>query len=486
MAPGVARTAAADLAGRVGAAETQAAAGAAPGAVERTLTKHLSAPALPDVALDARSALADMTALTDRLNAPSALQIGDDVYNVMHGPTRRAMDMAGQRVDAAAASGGPVVDVTPMLEKVDALVRKYYPASVYQQTAQAASNPMGFLKMSSGFAGDAPRYAAAVAAAAEKSGAPLSMRESARLGQAMGLPPGHPLPGLIGKIQRLGARELSFEDAHALKMQLDNDINWGSDRQVRGVAKRIMRGARAQLRESMRGYQPYDEATAAYEQIAKLWNSKAGVSIQKAISNPNNVDALARSLSPANPRSAQVVKDLLTTQAEAGGDAAAGRQAWNGVRSAVAYDKVIKGGLDGLSTRVAKLTTDTPDFVRVVFGDTEGQTVLSNLRQIGAAVDGVKAAQKRLTESSIGKYTGPRNPDLLPPGASHTSIGMWLLRKAANGPRADDLVQWAALSPARTQSLVNVITSPRWTPGNAAFLRAALTAVGADEAPSEK
>jgi hypothetical protein len=562
-APTVARTAAGAIAEKAAAADAVAQAGVESAHVENAMAKRAvkanTAAAMADVNaraaagrlgptsqrevarqiaaidLQAEDRIADILAVSDRLTAPDVLQVGDTARAVVQGPARKARDIAGQRV-AQAAESGPALDATWMPDAVNEMVRKAYPPSVFAKASEAANDTIGFISKMT------PQAQQRIAAQLGGGAGPQSLE--AGIAKAFNLPPEHPLPGILGKIQRMGADTMPFAEMHALKEQLDAAVRW--DRSSRSILERVTKGFRTQLRERMRGYQPYDEATDAYRRLSDMWGSGVGERMMRAARK--DPSALARVLKPNDPAGAQVVQDILVAQGAAGGDSAAGKQAWNGVRSAFTYDTVIKGDIDGLLGRVEKLTTDHPAFVRATFGDAEGQAVLANLRQIGEAVSRVNqqratqkatiaqagsleraaarervaaeraavrtagaAAMDRVTEesatrlrgaartanqmrsvpraeraelrnSSIGRYAGGRNPDAIPGW-----IGKWaLIRHALMGPSGADIVQWAAYSPARTRAFVRAVESPLWDEGNAAFLRAALTAVGADEAPSEK
>lgn len=458
------------------------------------------------------------------------------------GPAKRALDIAGKRVEESAQSG-PAVDYQPVQQALEEMRAKAFPEAL-NPAKQEGGRGIGFL------ANRGPQTAAAAAQAQFRNDPQMLAIISKQLGEDLKLPADHPLPGVLAKIQNAPA-SVSFADSHALKTELDSAVNW--DRSSKNKLQQLTKGIRNVLREQMSGHAPYDEATSAYRAVVPLYRSGVGQKlIRDAAVAP---DRVATVLSAKSPAAAQAVKDLLVTQSAKGGSPEVGQQAWDAVRSAHTYNSLIKGGVEKLSERVEKLTTENPEFAKVVYGDATGSKVLNNLKAIGdayklaeqqaaeriaaakaagqsviakadeataaslagaksqakadtiiakrMAARGVnaareqgaesvlaqrranaqalmsahgqakelKAAPKTLAEafkkSSLARFTGDNA--LIQEGgdiARASALGLgsfWgatsMLRLLAKNARADELIQWAALSDRNTQRMVRVLTS---------------------------
>ena len=111
--------------------------------------------------------------------------------------------------------------------------------------------------------------------------------------------------------------EVPFRAAHQLKRALDEGVNWESP--AKKQVQQITKGLRSSLRDEMRGFRPYDQATHAYESILPLYREGLGAEVrQAAIDNP---ESLVRLIKRTEPTKAAMFRDLLLRQAEAGGDA---------------------------------------------------------------------------------------------------------------------------------------------------------------------
>lgn len=314
------------------------------------------------------------------------------LQTVETGPAKRALDLAGQRIDAAAKSGPPV-QMASIKESLNAMAEKVRPVSLFP--GEEAPRGIGFFAPS---AGNIRAAAASVGGATEAE----TNKLRAVIAQQLGITDAaHPLPGVLAKIQQ-APESLSFADAHQLKRLLDEAVNY--DRASKKHLEGLTKGIRSVLRQAMAGHQPYDEATAAYQALVPLYRKGVGKQIvQAAATNP---DRVATMLKPDSPAAAQALKDLLVTQAEAGGDAAMGQRAWDGVRSTFVYNNVLKGGVEGLGDRIAKLQQQSPEFVNVVFGDLQAQQILQNLQRISAAYQtAVQQTTERLAAEKAGAKT---------------------------------------------------------------------------------
>lgn len=351
---------------------------------------------LADTELQNADAISTLTRQYDDLlsRAPSVVVPGQLTRAAVEGPAKRALDMAGQRV-AEAAQSGPMINVTPIQGALDAMASKARPPSLFP--VKELPKGIGFLT------GVAGRPATAATASTR-----MSREEFQKfMAQQLGVDETHPLPGILGQFQQVKLEQLPFQDVHRLKMLLDEAVNW--DRVAKKHLEKITKGLRSVVRAALSVHEPYNAATAAYQAMVPLYRRGIGKSVITAA--VNDPDKIARTLNPKNPAQAMALKDLLVTQSAAGGDAQTGQQAWDAVRSAFTYDKVIKGGLDGLSDRVHALVEQSPEFAKAVFDDEPAQRILSNLDRLGQAftfaqqqgaerVAGAKVAGKTLTEAA--------------------------------------------------------------------------------------
>jgi hypothetical protein len=490
------------------------AAGAARGAIE-TVTGARG----PDVAralervtsqeLQTAGRLAALTRQYDDLLAypPSLLQAGGDVTAVMHGPAKRALDIAGKQV-ATAAAKGPDVTVAPVLAALKAMADRAIPAVLRRDITPPAG--IGFLA-----------NVRAVSSNIGREGFDPT-KLNAAIAQQLGITPEQlppKLPELLGRILNL-PEQISFADAHAIKMLLDETVNW--DKRAAGHIARITKGVRTTLREVMRGFKPYDEATAVYQAVIPLYEKGIGEQILTLATQPDGAARIARSLLTQDPAQALTLRTLLLDQAAAGGDAALGRRAWDGVREAFTHEKIIAGGVEGLSARVKRLLTEHSEFARTLFHDESGKRVLSNLSRIGTAFDEVLAGriEERVVGQEVVRATGKADVRVVREAATQataaeqavldefraSSAGKMLTREqviadlvrgfglgpgsiwgilsitrlalSANG---DDLLRWAAYSDANTQRLLRGLYGELPNRVMAALVRDLVTVVGSDD-----
>ena len=475
---------------------------------------------------------------------PGQIAGGQQVKQVLTGPAKRALDLAGQRVSEA-AEHGPDIPLAPIREALNEMVGQHRPSVMFPSAVPA---PTG----------------GTIAIGARPQGIPAGGRMSVEdykkfVAGKLGLPETHPLPGLLGKIEAIDPAQtaISFKEAHQIKMLLDEAVNW--DRVAKKHLEKITKGLRTGLREEMRGNADYDAATAAYQAMVPLYRKGIGQRMIKLANTPDGVSKLATSLHSADAAQAMVMKQLLVDQAAAGGDALAGQRAWNAVRAQYTFDKIIAGGADGLGTRVDELTTLSPEFTRVVYGDSSGQNVLMRLTAIAEAVkhakasgaeqladtaaagnasrlaakdaatdananvkDRVKDALVRATRTGqsrvavakqaaeeanqaqvlknakfVGSTVHPyakrtlltQSADVMVAGAAgiHSLWGVRAMLRLLNSPRSADLIEWAAYSPRGTRIVVDMLTKPGITPqAGAAAMREIGTAFGLNPMPSHK
>lgn len=299
---------------------------------------------------------------------------------VLEGPAKRALELAGQRVDEAAASG-PMVPVAKIKAQLQALIKQKRPDIIFNPPRP----PL-------------PEMASSSQALTEQ----IEAAQGA-LAQSLGLPPSHPLPGVVGKIMSIPTDQITFKEAHQIKRLLDEAVNW--DRVAKKHLEAITKGTRTAIRDELSVHEPYNVATAAYHSLVPIYRKGIGKRLSAALMN--NPDAAVRLLKDSDPIQAQTLKDLLVTQAAAGGDSKAGQMAWDMVRSHWAYNELIAGGADGLATRVRALMTEHPEFVKVIADDDAGKRVLQNLATLGDTITAAKTlAAERVAQTKAAGRAG--------------------------------------------------------------------------------
>jgi hypothetical protein len=300
-----------------------------------------------DIDLDNTAAINAIQSQYDNLlraGAPDGSATVGQVRATLEGPSKKALDMAGQRV-AAAAETGPAISMGPIKEELTRITRKAKPASLFpSQPVQAA----GFVPSN--------RVSLPASAAAQMQGMTQAdlrafVHEQLTKPAAERLP----LSGILDTLQK-APEQLDFVDAHALKRLLDETVNWNAAE--RQINKQLTKGIRTTLREALAVHEPYNEATGAYRALATLYREGTGAKLTRTLRN--NPDAAARILDDRNPIAAQAVYDLLVTQSAAGGEPAMGQAAWDAVRSSYLYNNVLDGGIKGLSARVRALAGSVP------------------------------------------------------------------------------------------------------------------------------
>jgi hypothetical protein len=166
------------------------------------------------------------------------------------------------------------------------------------------------------------------------------------------------------------------------------------------------------------------------------------------------------------PRAARRLREVLTVRAAEGGGPegeAAGRTAWNNVRSAWTREKLIRGqgGLPQLERRIEQLD---PDFIAAFYDDAYGQQILHNLQSIVGAYKASPLVQ-------------PRQGEMAPDVLRAVSLGpqsIWgalSIVRLLKGPKSSDLVEWAAHDTKRTQAVIRAITGPEIGLGAADLVR---------------
>ena len=315
---------------------------------------------------------------------PSPEAAGRMAQGVIEGPAKAARDRVGEAVEVAAKSG-PIRNIRPLkAEALRILEREIKPGgTAFPKTATgdvplSAGRPGGGARsISDKNLADMPAEIQAIIKAGQETEAQKLLS--------------HPAMGVVSRILQAGD-DVSFEAAHAFKRELDDALLGTADKVLNKRVTSLTQHLRNTLRTTMSGHKPYDEATAAYASIIPLYTKGYAQQLRKtATDDPGKI---VRLLNPDEPVKAQMVRDLLVTQAAEGGDAAAGQAAWDSVRSAWTHRNLLNGGIETLGTRLEKVQGG--EFAGVMFGDQSGKQVLDNLTQIHTAW------QQAVTEGTLG------------------------------------------------------------------------------------
>ena len=473
-----------------------------------------------------------------------ATRAGRQAQGVITGPAKSARDMIGEQVDEAARQGPPV-DVTQLKAEAQRILaeeirppQEAFPRAAaevdpnIEQLARIAESPAlspeAMSRMLPSQRAQAEGIHAALAAAREE-----QVQTTLK----------HPAMQVLGRI--LNAEDtVPFHQAHQFKRELDEAIGTAWDRSVKARVTNITKTLRGTLRESLRGFGPYDAATSAYAAIAPLYTKGLAPQLRRvATEDPG---AVVRLINPKQAEKLRMLRDLLVEQPGKVGEREQGLAAWDSVRAAWTYDRLIKGPIEGLENRLAKLD---PEFTNIMYDDVPGRTVLQNLKLISTAYRealeagesnlaqavaagkaGVRAARQVGTEGiaearALGRQevTGARragreavrealtskavtarearkfakstlvrgkDTEVLPDVLRATALGpgsIWgalSLVRLLRGPRAADLIEYASRDSKTTQLLVKAFTGPEMGDAAANFLRLASGPLG-DLVPPE-
>lgn len=432
--------------------------------------------------------------------AISPTQTGTLVHGVLTGAAKDFKSQVGAAVGEAAASGPPI-PTQPLREELTRLG-----TSITPQLSPEGRIPV----------------------ITDQAGHPFSVEQAkailAKNPDAIGLsqiPQELHLPATMELAKDLteSGETIPFSDAHKLKILLDSVVNW--DRAAKAPKEQITKAFRQTLRTAMEVHEPYNQATAAYQGVQKLYGNKslARTLMKNAVEDPGS---LVRNIRPTQPNKLAALKEILLQHAAEGGNADQGTAAWNAVRAAWTHQNIIAKGPEQLLDRIGKLD---PDFVKVMYGDADGAMVLDNLKQIGTAytnavekaATNIKAAKaagseqlrgvrsdavrqatltKRSTDQAIAAAQGQRTAavearqaaraptdlelsfrnssvhkaptieqsaaDVLRATAlGPTSIwgGLSIMRLLTHGVRGQELIEWASRSPKATKLVVDLLES---------------------------
>lgn len=502
---------------------------------------------------EARGAAAEL-AITRQVNdlfsqGPSNSATSQAMRDVLEGPAKRALDAAGQQVDAAAmeASKRYKIKIEPIQQSLNRMLSEHRPPSLYPATTKQAP---GFV----------PPSIAARPANVAASTAKISPQEYQRLigGVAQALPPDHPLPDVLRRISQYQGGPIPFHEAHQLKRLLDESVNW--DKTASKHVEQITKGLRTQLRAALSIDKAYNDATGTFEQLVPLYRRGVGKNLARYV--VEDPDTAATMLKASKPSSAARLKQLLVMQSAAGGDVAAGTKAWDAVRATWVHNNILAKGADNLGETLAALESKSPEFLATLFDDPQGKQVFSNLKQIADALAQAKAgtaatvdmaktegkqavdtarqvaraqyrqtarqtedalraargtaqadqdairqsvasrtgaltdAQARLKQSSLLRQTNvDRAMDVGRVGAAayagahyHPAaavFGVPSLLRIIRGDQGKDLLEWVAYSPVRTRMFVHAVTHPMGDRFGSTLLRNFATALAAEQAKDE-
>lgn len=400
---------------------------------------------------DAMEALKTRVGLTPSAVTPS--KAGQMVEALTHGATggaKTVKDRLGQEVSTAAAAG-PDLPTAPLKARLGELASEVSPAADPQATML-----IGGRQFSMEQAAQVLKQHPDAAGLAQ---IPVDMHLPVTLRLAQELTHGDTLP---------------FADAHKIKRLLDSVVNW--DRPSKQVKAQITKGFRQTLREEMRGHAPYNEATAAYGKVAKLYEATDVDKLHKEIlSDP---EGLVRRLGWDNPSGAQVLKELTVDVPAQGAQAGAdqGAAAWDAVRAAWSHENLIAKGPAKMAAEIREMqaSANGREFIATMYGDAAGQAKWKNLEQLSTAWETAVARAKAFKASDLPMHA---SKSLLRDMAYTALPGHGVTKVAAvgrllSGPDAKAMIDWASAANGRTQFLIkHVLTGP--TPGVAMadFLR---------------
>ncbi len=352
------------------------------GAQTRTQIAKLAGMAA-DTELANDAALSDVRAIYNdvarQYAEPGMVRTAQLAREVFTGPTKIALDQAGEKV-AATAAAGPPISIAGVQAKLNAMTEVAKPAALFSQGEEAAAGGAGSVGLLATIAANTPGKSASgvMAQPAQKMSA-AEFKQFVTQQAALTSEERAPLPQILNLVRNLNADEpMEFSTGHALKRLLDERVRW--DRSAKAINEQLTKGTRQALREELAVDDDYNAANATYESLVGMYRKGIGAKLQRAFQN--DPDAAAGMLDPKKPIAARMLRTLLVDQAAAGGDARLGQQAWDATRATYVHQKLMGGGIEGLEKTLTKLTTQHGEFMNTVFGDDTGQSVLHNLQAI--------------------------------------------------------------------------------------------------------
>jgi soluble lytic murein transglycosylase-like protein len=213
----------------------------------------------------------------------------------------------------------------------------------------------------------------------------------------------NPAMSLIKRITN-APNVVTFEEAHRWKQELQSLLRSkgyyesASRDRVSGLTDKVA----SELRAMLSVHEPYNQATAAYERIAPIFEGPAGELIRaEARDAPHKI---AQMIKADDPTTAGFLVSLMTDQAEEGAGFAAlrpgatqaeiaaaraqgreaGHQALNGVIDSWVRRNLVEGGSKTLRDRLDGLYA-RPEFVEAFLSTPYGRMRLQNLERIASA-----------------------------------------------------------------------------------------------------
>ena len=460
---------------------------------------------------------------------------GERAQQVIAGPARQAREEVGQMVEQAAESGPPVDIKALKAEAQRILGEEIRPPQAAFPKGAAEVDPA--VQELADLAAKFPpeKMATMLPSQQVQAQAIHDALAKAQEDQAATLLK-HPAMAVLGRI--LAADDtVPFKAAHLFKRELDDAIGTAWDKSVRNRVTNITKTIRGTLREALGVHEPYNQATAAYQSIAPLYNKGIAPKLRAAaIDSP---ESIIRLIKPNDPTKLSMLRDLLLAQPAKVGKEKEGQFAWDSVRSAWTDENLIKGPIEKIDDRIAKLA---PEFLDIMYGDAPGQTVLTNLkaisaafkqaeemgaasvREVGEVARGSVAAAREMGQAAVSaaQATGKQNvraekqagrqligqhidalgdirreakrfvrsslvrardEDLISDALRAGGLGIgsiWgaqsIARLILRGPKSRDLIYFASHAPESTQLLVRALTGPESGLAMAELLR--LTGLG--------
>lgn len=387
--------------------------------------------------------------LQQRRPSISPTQAGQLVEAVAQGPAKAVKDDLGQAVEAAAVAGPPIA-AQPLRDRLEELSQQVTPAISHEVSPQQASQQALAAHYT-----ENPRLS------------PATVAERRQQVIAPVIPTDHPLPATLKAVETALADHdtISFEDAHKIKRVLDDAVNWDSP--AKKQVQQITKGFRQTLRSEMASHQPYNDATEAYADVAKLYTKPVQQLHREILSNP---EGIVKAVKWTNPSQAKMLKELTVDTAAQAGSAGAqqGEAAWNALRAAWTNENLIAAGPAQLASRIRQIEASNSgqQFVQTMYGDPQGQTVWNNLKRLGARFEEVQGAIKGFAGTDLSRATSPAGVvrDIgyaVLPGHSITKVGAAARAAFGQGAAVKDMLQWAAYSDARTQFVIrHILTGP--------------------------
>ena len=210
----------------------------------------------------------------------------------------------------------------------------------------------------------------------------------------------HPAMEVVARILNAGRETpISGIDRHEFKSALQRALSQagvyeqtpGAKTEAAAITERLAGLLRKSLKGETEAHTAYDAATAHYANLSNLFNEGYASQIKEtALLEPGKI---VRMIKPDQPGAAQMLVDVLTTQAAAGGDAELGQQALHSLQSAWIHEHLLQGDVSKLGDRLAKLRADPNynEFAEAFLSTPHAEERMARLDQLAAVFDQVLA-----------------------------------------------------------------------------------------------